>query len=145
MKNLENEKDKEYFQKIEREANIIASETDMVGDTPTMQKVAEETFGISKRLLRISKRRTCEGCGLANADNECEPANHNISPCRFCNRNRKTQMHVTDFHNEKWCLDSNNEAIMETPITPHEVRLLKLLRDIDSVYGGEIEEVKTHG
>jgi len=111
--------DKEYFQKIKQEADEIARETDMVGDTPTMQKVANETPSLF----------SCRECGLANADNESEPANPKIPPCNFCTRNPEAEVHITDFHSETWALNSDNEAIIEDPDS-QEQRLMDILASI---------------
>lgn len=115
--------EKEYFQKIKQEADIIASETDMVGDTPTMQKVANETPSLF----------SCCECGLSNADNEKKPANPKMLPCKFCTRNIKGKARITDFHSETWALDSDNEAIIEQP-DPHECNLLRILHEIVNIY-----------
>ena len=78
-------------------------------------------------------KATCEECGLANADNEKEPANPIGLPCRFCRRNGKAVKPVTDFHSETWLLNSRNEPIIEDP-DPHEQNILRFLHEIVNLY-----------
>jgi len=115
--------DKEYFQKIKQEADEIARETDMVGDTPTMQKVANEAPSLF----------SCRECGLSNADNEKKPADAKMVPCRFCKRNPKAEARITDFHSETWTLLSDNTPTIEDP-DPHEQALLRVLHDVVNIY-----------
>lgn len=138
-KKLENEK---YFKKIEREANIIASETDMVGDTPTQRKVGY----VNEKPTSSIFSKTCHDCGLEAIDN-CETENVHIPfdeskfPCLVCQRNSKTKINFADFFSENWCLDENNDAIIEDP-NKRDLKLLRLLRDIEILYPYPIEELK---
>lgn len=63
------------------------------------------------------KRKTCHGRGLEDVD-ECEVKGIHRSccprklPCCVCIRNPETSR---DFYSEKWCLDENNEPLIEDP------------------------------
>lgn len=86
---------------------------------------------VSERLryIQVVSAKTCEGCGLSNADYEKKPADPIGLPCRFCRRNAKAVKPVTDFHSETWFLTSNNTPSIEDP-DPHEQNILRFLHQI---------------
>jgi len=90
----------------------------------------------------MRKTKTCEGCGLSNANMETKPANPFKTPCQFCTRNPNAQAHIADFHDSAWILDANNEAIIDIEPDPHQQNLLKILNHVINIYHVKPQEVK---
>jgi len=96
---------------------------------------------MERKTKRKERKKTCNECGLSNANSETRPANPYKTPCQFCNRNANAQAHIADFHSETWALDSHNNAIIEQP-DPHECNLLRILHEIINIYETKPEEVE---
>jgi hypothetical protein len=83
--------------------------------------------------------KTCHDCGLEAID-ECEtgqghfPYDQNAPPCKFCERNFKTENIVTDFYSENWTLASDKTPMFDD-LTPRDKALLGLLKYAKEFYG----------
>jgi len=83
------------------------------------------------------KPKTCERCGCEAEDEEL-PYDENKIPCKFCERNLKSENVGGDFYSENWVLQLNSgkaKPFFEDP-TPRERALLGLLK-INVEFWGE--------
>lgn len=75
--------------------------------------------------------KTCHDCGLEAID-ECEgdrqhlPFDEDKAPCKYCERNLKSENIASDFFSENWILNANQKPIFDDP-TKRDEALLDLL------------------
>jgi hypothetical protein len=81
--------------------------------------------------VKRHKDKTCHDCGVEAFD-QCEndgqhiPYDEEKAPCKFCERNLKSERIASDFYSQNWILDANKKPTFDD-MGKREECLLELL------------------